>query len=203
MSRSGTESQSLTRQVQWCMFPYWCIDFREVFWLSQYKYFKTCSRILSSRIWSSAQDYAVLGLFINMVELLISMWPIWSDRNVLYQSGTSSQRAHQRAIKYFCNVQKLMHASSQVLPWRKKMDLYWESVTPLQRAVYLDCPICCQQHYPSIGPFPPKIPATSAHCKAPCRRAPVSTSLWPRHEIQFVTDHLVSLLGGVLGRRRI
>jgi len=46
ISRSGTESQSLPRRVQWCMFPYWCIDFRKVFWLRQYKYFETCSEDL-------------------------------------------------------------------------------------------------------------------------------------------------------------
>ena len=53
-------------------------------------------RILFSRILSSAQDYAILVQFLNVVELLIYTWSIWSSENVLYHLGTSSQRANWR-----------------------------------------------------------------------------------------------------------
>ena len=53
-------------------------------------------RILCSRIWSSAQDCAVLVLFLNIVEWLISTRSIWSGGNVLYQTYTSPERANRR-----------------------------------------------------------------------------------------------------------
>jgi len=42
--------------------------------IAQYKYSKSCSNILFSRIWSSAQDYAGLGLLLNLGVFLISNW---------------------------------------------------------------------------------------------------------------------------------
>jgi len=44
---------------------------------------------LFSRIWSSAQDYAVLGLLLNPVMFLISIWQNLSNRNNLYWRCTS------------------------------------------------------------------------------------------------------------------
>jgi len=46
------------------------------------------------RIWSSAQYYVVLGFLLNQIGFCISARPKWSGKNVLYQLGTSSQRAH-------------------------------------------------------------------------------------------------------------
>jgi len=50
-------------------------------------------RFLFSRIWSSAQDHAVLALFLNLVGFFISTWPRWSDGNVLYHSCTTFEGA--------------------------------------------------------------------------------------------------------------
>jgi len=50
-----------------------------------------------SRIWSSAHDFAVLDLLLNMIKSMISAWSIWPGRNDLYQLGTSFKRANQRA----------------------------------------------------------------------------------------------------------
>jgi len=52
--------------------------------------------IKCSRIRSSAQDYAVLGLLLNMVENFISAPPKWSCGHDLYHWGTSSQRTNRR-----------------------------------------------------------------------------------------------------------
>jgi len=58
-------------------------------------YNKIVPRIRCSRIWTSAQNYAVLVLLLSMVtvESLISAWSIWPGRggNNLYEKGTSSQ----------------------------------------------------------------------------------------------------------------
>jgi len=48
-------------------------------------------RFLFSGIWSSAQDHAVLVLFLNLVGFFIST--AWSDGNVLYHSCTSFEGA--------------------------------------------------------------------------------------------------------------
>jgi len=62
----------------------------------QYKCFNLVMRIRCSKIWSSAQDYAVLVVLLNMVESFISAWPKRSGGNDLYQLGTSSQKANGR-----------------------------------------------------------------------------------------------------------
>ena len=48
---------------------------------------------LFSRIWSSAQDHAVLVSILNLVGFFISIWPRWSVGNVLYHSCTSFEGA--------------------------------------------------------------------------------------------------------------
>ena len=50
-------------------------------------------RFWFSRIWSSAQDHAVLVLLLNLVGFFISTWPRWSGGNVLYHSCTSFEGA--------------------------------------------------------------------------------------------------------------
>jgi len=45
--------------------------------------------ILFSSIWSSAQDHAVLVLWLSLVGFFISTRPSWSGGNVLYHRGTS------------------------------------------------------------------------------------------------------------------
>ena len=50
-------------------------------------------RFLFSRIWSSAQDHAVLVLLLNLEGSFISSWPRWSGGNVLYYSCTSFEGA--------------------------------------------------------------------------------------------------------------
>jgi len=50
-------------------------------------------RFLISRIWSSAQDHAVLVFLLNLVAFFISTWPRWSGGNVLYHSCTSFKGA--------------------------------------------------------------------------------------------------------------
>jgi len=50
-------------------------------------------RFLFSRIWSSAQDHAVLVLLQNLVSFFISIWPRRSGGNDLYHSCTSVQGA--------------------------------------------------------------------------------------------------------------
>jgi len=49
--------------------------------------------LLSSWIWSSAQDHAVLVLSLNLVGFFISTRPRWSGRNVLYHSWTNFEGA--------------------------------------------------------------------------------------------------------------
>jgi len=68
---------------------------KSVLLIVQYKYLKLCSEDLFSRIWSSAQEYAVLIFLLNPAGFFISARSIWSGRNVLYQWGTGSQRANQ------------------------------------------------------------------------------------------------------------
>jgi len=69
----------------------------------QYKYLKSCSKDFSPRIWSSAQDYAVLGLLLNLVVFWISAWQKSVRRKwfvlAVYQfwKGISAGPAH----KYF------------------------------------------------------------------------------------------------------
>ena len=65
----------------WLIFTAWLPDFRKLFYLS----FSTNIsnrfwRIKCSRIWSSAQDHAVLVLLLNIFELLISAWSIMIRR---------------------------------------------------------------------------------------------------------------------------
>jgi len=85
------------RPNQLFMFPYWWVCFTKVFYLSfSTNIYNLFPRILSSRIWFSAQDHAVLVLFLNIVESLISTWPKWSGANILYQACTSSKRANRR-----------------------------------------------------------------------------------------------------------
>jgi len=50
-------------------------------------------RFLFSKIWSSAQDHAVLVLLLNLVGWFISTRPRWSGGNVLYHSCTSFEGA--------------------------------------------------------------------------------------------------------------
>ena len=50
-------------------------------------------RFLFSKIWSSAQDHAVLDLLLNLVGLFISKRPRWSIGNDLYHSCTSLEGA--------------------------------------------------------------------------------------------------------------
>jgi len=78
------------RPNQSFMFPYWCVYFTIFFFTD------SSVQILSSyRIWSSAQEYALLGLFLDIVESLVSAWPKWSGVNILYQACTSSERANR------------------------------------------------------------------------------------------------------------
>jgi len=65
----------------WFIFTAWSPDFRKVFYLSFSTNFSNRFwRIKCSRIWSSAQDDAVLVLFLNIVELFISTWSIMIRR---------------------------------------------------------------------------------------------------------------------------
>jgi len=50
-------------------------------------------RFLFSRIWSPAQDHAVLGLLLNLVGVFISTRPRWSGGNDLYHICTSFEGA--------------------------------------------------------------------------------------------------------------
>jgi len=50
-------------------------------------------RFLFSRIWSSAQDHALLVLSLNLVGFFISTRPRWSGGNDLYHSCTSFEAA--------------------------------------------------------------------------------------------------------------
>ena len=50
-------------------------------------------RFLFSRIWTSAQDHAVLVLLLNIVGFFIYTWPRWSGANVLYHSCTTFEEA--------------------------------------------------------------------------------------------------------------
>jgi len=50
-------------------------------------------RFLFSRIWSSAQDHALLDLLLNLVVFFISTRPRWSDGNDLNHSCTSFEGA--------------------------------------------------------------------------------------------------------------
>jgi len=99
-----------TRPNQSFMFPYRLIDFRKVFYLS----FSTniqnpVLEILFSRIWSSAQDHAVLVLLLNLIGFFISTRSIWSGGDVLYHTCTSSEGASRRGqplsiFKWFIGV---------------------------------------------------------------------------------------------------
>jgi len=53
-------------------------------------------RFLFSRIWSSAQKYAVLGVLLNPVVFLISTWQNLSGGNDLYWRCTSFEKAVRR-----------------------------------------------------------------------------------------------------------
>ena len=64
------------RPNQWCMFTAWLSDFRKLFnLLFATNITNLVQRIRCSRIWSSALDYAVLNLIINLVGFFISS--IW------------------------------------------------------------------------------------------------------------------------------
>jgi len=72
------------RPKQSCMLPYWYIDFTKVFdLLFNTNIQNPVPEIEFSRIWSSAQDYAVLGLLLNLVGFFISTRPSWSWGNIL------------------------------------------------------------------------------------------------------------------------
>ena len=58
----------------------------------QYKYVKTL-RDLFSRIWSSAQDHAILVVLLNLVGCFISVRPKRAGGNVLHLWGTSFEVA--------------------------------------------------------------------------------------------------------------
>jgi len=62
----------------------------------QYKFSNLVRRIRCFKIWSSARDYAVLDLFLNIVDSFISAWPKRSGGNDVYHSGASSQNANRR-----------------------------------------------------------------------------------------------------------
>jgi len=66
---------------------------KSVLLIVQHKYSKSCSRDCFSRIWSSAQDHAVLVLLINLVGFFISTRSIWSGGNDFYHSCTSFEGA--------------------------------------------------------------------------------------------------------------
>ena len=67
---------------------------KSILLIVQYTYLKSCSGdFILSRIWSSAQDHAVLVLLLNLVGVFISIWPPWSVGNVLYHSCTSLEGA--------------------------------------------------------------------------------------------------------------
>jgi len=53
-------------------------------------------RFLFSRIWSSAQDYASLGLLLNPIVFWISTWQNLSGGNDLYWRCTSFEKAFRR-----------------------------------------------------------------------------------------------------------
>jgi len=64
---------------------------------NKYKYIQNVVwRIKCYTICSSAQDYAALVVLLISVGWVISVRPKWSDRNVLYKLGTSSQRSRWR-----------------------------------------------------------------------------------------------------------
>jgi len=91
------DSYYTARPNQWLLFTAWLPDFQNSFYWSFSSNTKNLvPMIRCSRIWSSTQDHAVLDLLLNMVDLFISAWSIWSGRIFLYQLGTSSERAHVR-----------------------------------------------------------------------------------------------------------
>jgi len=70
-------------------------------WGLFYKSFITNAEILCgrstwwcSKIWSSAQDYVVLVLILNVVESFVFAWLTWAGGNDWYQLSTSSQLAN-------------------------------------------------------------------------------------------------------------
>jgi len=68
------------------------IKFQEtILLIIQYRYLIIVRKTKCSKIWSSAQDYSVLVLFLNMVESFISVWPKWSILNDFYQSCNCSK----------------------------------------------------------------------------------------------------------------
>jgi len=67
-----------------------------IFVIVQYKYLKSCSEDFMLRDLILRTRLCGTGLFVNIVELLISTRPKWSGGNILYQLGTSSQRANRR-----------------------------------------------------------------------------------------------------------
>ena len=69
---------------------------KSILLIVQYKYLKSCSGDLFSRIWSSAQDHAVLVLLLNLFGGFISTRPHWSGGNILYHSCTSFEEAFRR-----------------------------------------------------------------------------------------------------------
>jgi len=71
-------------------------------------------RFLLSRIWSSAQDHAVLVLLLNLVGFFISTWPRWSGGNILYHSCTSFEGASRGgpALKYLY----MIHRGGRTIP---------------------------------------------------------------------------------------
>jgi len=78
----------------------------------QYKYFKSCSREIFSRIWSSAQDHAVLVLFLNIVGFVISAWQKSVRRKYFVPQLYQLRRGISEgpALKYFY----MIHRGGQI-----------------------------------------------------------------------------------------
>lgn len=69
---------------------------KNVLLIVQYRYRNPMQRMRWSRIWSSAQCFAVMVWLLIPVGWFVSTWSIWPDGKVLYNLGTNSQRASRR-----------------------------------------------------------------------------------------------------------
>ena len=84
-------------------------------------------RTKCSRIWFSAQNYAVLVLLLNSVESFISAWPKWSGGNVLYQLRTNSKgQIAGLALKFFYMIHRGGRMS--MTHWVRDMPMHIEFV---------------------------------------------------------------------------
>jgi len=95
-------------------------------------------RFLFSRIWSSAQDHAVLVLLLNLVVFSISTWPRWSGGNDLYHSCTSFEGA-SRGGQPFIFFTWLIGAGGEA-SW-------------LLRKSYLHCHVCSYDEFQMMMNF--------------------------------------------------